>query len=262
MKFPRCVVLALVLGAPTLALAGPGDPRLVNGVLEWPRALTSEPFLVVRGDDGVIYSVSVSHARRAGPLGAGNRVALLGFEGRATNEIMALGVGAGETSDAALAQLQGRAHVPTPAAPAAATPAPAAATPAPVPAASPSPTTALASPSPAPLTIAATSPASPPKVAEPAAASAGAKGIEASALPALAVPDARPWSEISGVVEAMVGRTLVLRSSEGRVAVDVSSLSPGFDRMVTPGSMVKVYGVPVELRFKAMGFLDEGRARR
>jgi len=50
----------------------------------------------------------------------------------------------------------------------------------------------------------------------------------------------------------------VLRSEEGRIAVDVSSLSQNLERMVTPGSTVRVYGVPIEVRFKAMGFFDPG----
>jgi len=70
--------------------------------------------------------------------------------------------------------------------------------------------------------------------------------------------DERRWTEISGVVESLVGRTLVLRSEEGRIAVDVSSLSQNLERMVTPGSTVRVYGVPIEVRFKAMGFFDPG----
>ena len=67
--------------------------------------------------------------------------------------------------------------------------------------------------------------------------------------------------EISGVVESLSGRTLVIRSDEGRVAVDVSSLSVNLDRIVAPGSMVRVYGLPVELRFKAMGVVDPGSGR-
>lgn len=65
--------------------------------------------------------------------------------------------------------------------------------------------------------------------------------------------------EISGVVESVYGRTLLIRTEEGRVAVDVSSLSLNLDRLAAPGSTVRVYGVPVELRFKAMGFVDPGR---
>jgi len=76
-------------------------------------------------------------------------------------------------------------------------------------------------------------------------------------MPSLARDDRR-WTEITGVVEAVSGRTLVLRTTEGRVAVDMSSLSSNIDRIVTPGSTVRVYGLPIEVRFKAMGFVDSG----
>ena len=76
-------------------------------------------------------------------------------------------------------------------------------------------------------------------------------------MPSLARDDRR-WTEITGVVEAVSGRTLVLRSSEGRVAVDMSSLSSNIDRIITPGSTVRVYGLPIEVRFKAMGFVESG----
>ncbi len=76
--------------------------------------------------------------------------------------------------------------------------------------------------------------------------------------------DDRRWTEISGEIEAFVGRTVVLKVDGGRVTVDVSSLSGNLERMVGPGARVKFYGVPVELRFKAMGFIDpdaRGRVR-
>jgi hypothetical protein len=76
--------------------------------------------------------------------------------------------------------------------------------------------------------------------------------------------DDRRWTELVGEVERFVGRTLILKVDGGRVSVDVSSLSGNLERMVAPGSKVKVYGVPVELRFKAMGFIDpdaRGRTR-
>jgi hypothetical protein len=57
-----------------------------------------------------------------------------------------------------------------------------------------------------------------------------------------------------------VGRTLVLKVDGGRVSVDVSSLRANLERTVTPGSTVKVYGVPVDVRFKAMGFMDPDAA--
>src|SRR5437764_108558 len=195
--FVVLLTVALVLVAHVVAVAGPGDPRLVNGVLEWPRTVTNEPFLVVRGDDGVLYYVGIAAARRDGPLAGGARVSVLGLEGRTANETLA----------------------------------------------------------PAPPATAARSAA----VAAPIAARRPI--VEAIAAPAtlpVSAGDDRRWTEISGVVESLVGRTLILRSEEGRVAVDISSLSPSLERMVTPGTMVRVYGVPVEMRFKAMGFFDPG----
>src|SRR3989442_2404847 len=270
MKSPLVLLslaLALVLAAPAVAIAGPGDPGLVNGVLEWPRSVTTEPFLVVRGDDGTLYYVGIVAARRDGPLAVGARVSVLGLEGRTPNEITALGVGAGDTTEAALAHLQGARP-----APAATTPAPAVVTPpptavppapaataapvvtppsaAPAPAAAPSgpaapapvvtptttstravtPPTAVATPPTAATTLP-TAAATPPTAAvtPPTAAvspPAAAPGVAAvgttsprkpdvsvtpAALPAPAV-EGRRWTEISGVVESLVGRTLVLRS--------------------------------------------------
>lgn len=302
----RRLVLAclLVLAAPLTAAAGQGDPRLVNGVLEWPRALTNEPFVVVRGDDGVLYYVGVASARREGTPGAGVRVAVLGIEGRSAHEITAVGLGIGTTADAALAQLQGARPAPA-AASAVATPPPVAAGPAPSappmapsgPAAgnaavtSPAPP-ALAPVAPAPAPVA--TPAAPVAPATPlsaetsasassaapravvsapplAAPAAGPSRTPAAVTPASAVAtapmspvDDRRWTELVGEVEKFVGRTLVLRVDGGRVSVDVSSLSGNLERMVAPGSRVKVYGVPVELRFKALGFIDpdaRGRGR-
>ena len=317
--FVVLLTVAFVLVAHVVAVAGPGDPRLVNGVLEWPRTVTNEPFLVVRGDDGVLYYVGVAAARRDGPLAGGARVSVLGLEGRTANEITALGVGAGETTEAALAHLQGARPAPAVSAPIVATPP--AVVPATAPTGTPTPSAASAPAAPAAAPVATspagTGPASPPAppattVAPPAPRGAPAPAVAPPAPPvtapgmtvtpgaaapstaalvpappataarsaavaapmaarrpvveAIAAPatlpvsagDDRRWTEISGVVESLVGRTLILRSEEGRVAVDVSSLSPSLERMVTPGTMVRVYGVPVEMRFKAMGFFDPG----
>jgi hypothetical protein len=104
----------------------------------------------------------------------------------------------------------------------------------------------------------------PPSGRSAAAGPPAARRPEASAptapVPTSATEDRR-WTEITGVVESLVGRTLLLRSTEGRVAVDVSSLSPNLERYLTPGATVRVYGVPVELRFKAMGFFDSRDTR-
>ena len=313
--FVVLLTVVLVLVAHVVAVAGPGDPRLVNGVLEWPRTVTNEPFLVVRGDDGVLYYVGIAAARRDGPLAGGARVSVLGLEGRTANEITALGVGAGETTEAALAHLQGTRPAPAASAPVVVTPP--AAVPTTAPSGTPTPSAASAPAVPAAVPAAPSAPVSPPAPpattvtppvprgapapavapppppvtapgmtvmpggaapstaalapAPPAAAARSAAVaapmaarrpvVEAIAAPAtlpVSAGDDRRWSEISGVVESLVGRTLILRSAEGRVAVDVSSLSPSLERMVTPGTMVRVYGVPVEMRFKAMGFFDPG----
>jgi hypothetical protein len=244
-SFLVLVGLVSVLAPLAPALAGPGDPRLVNGVLEWPRAVTNEPFVVVRGDDGVLYYVGIAAARRDAALTAGARIAVLGLEGRTPHEISALGVGAGESVEAALANLQGARPAPAAAAAGVVTPPTAAAT---TPAGATPPSIITAPPA-SNVRSAAVPPPARRSIVETAPAPA--------ALPASASDDRR-WTEISGVVESLVGRTLVLRSEEGRIAVDVSSLSQNLERMVTPGSMVRVYGVPVEIRFKAMGFFDPG----
>jgi hypothetical protein len=357
-------VFVVVLAAHAAAIAGPGDPRLVNGVLEWPRALTNEPFVVVRGDDGALYYVTITAARRDATLAGGARIAVLGLEGRTPHEITALGVGVGDSVESALANLQGAKPAAAASAPAVVTPpiataptpptiaaptspngaAPTAAAPAPppnggaaaiapgvkapsastqvgvvpptrtpaaatnIPAAptgaaptttaptptttAPTPTTTAPTPTttaPAPTTTApapnaaapvptapapAVTPTTPgfgpyPAVisaptAPPAVSAAAAPPKQpvpevapASApMPSLARDDRR-WTEVTGVVEAINGRTLVLRSTEGRIAVDMSNLSSNLERILTPGATVRVYGLPVEVRFKAMGFVSQ-----
>jgi hypothetical protein len=71
--------LALSVGP---AQAGPGDPRVVQGTLEWPATFSAESFVIIRGEDGRLYYTDVSAAQRrvAGPLRAGSRVAVLGVE--------------------------------------------------------------------------------------------------------------------------------------------------------------------------------------
>jgi len=278
-----CVAL-LLCGIPLIARAGSGDPRLVNGVLEWPGAVTNEPFVVVRGDDGVLYYVGIAAARREAGVTAGSRIAVLGLEGRSPHEVTAIGVGIGPTAEAALAQLQ---SVRAPASVAPVSPAPATtvapATPAP-PAAGVAPANANATPA-APKATAPSAPAvrqpdapspkspmfdtrAPASAAAPAVVPAStpapttAPSPSVSTAPMLVPTDEHRWVEITGEVESLTGRTLVLKVDGGRVSVDLSSLRANLERVVTPGSMVKVYGVPVELRFKAMGFIDpDARAR-
>jgi hypothetical protein len=275
--FVACVILLLLLLlVPLVAGSAPGDPRLVNGVLEWPGVVTNEPFVIVRGDDGVLYYVGVTAAQRAGAVTAGARVSVLGIEGRSAHEITAVGIGSGRNAEAALAQLQAT-RAPAPAAPAAAAPVAAPANevtvvptpPVTSPAAVSTPPVAPAAPAPlaAPAPSRPTAPATPPPatIDAPAAAPvAGAAVVPAviaqppitTTAPMLLPSDDHRWMELVGEVEKVVGRTLVLRVNGARVSVDMSSVGGNLERVVAPGSTVKVYGVPVELRFKAMGFID------
>ena len=353
------VLLVVVVAAHPAAIAGPGDPRLINGVLEWPRALANEPFIVVRGDDGVVYYVSIMAARHDAALTSGARVAVIGLEGRTAHEITALGVGVGDSVESALANLQSPKPAPAASAPAVSapavitsptvgaptTPSVAAPTAPTVPAptnASPaapgnggaeiaepaakastaptqpglvpgtrapannatapaptSPTTVPNTPAPTPNgatttpntaerapTVTAPAPAvtpttpvvgpypavisaptPPPTVVAIPPASSSSKPTTSEVAPTSApmpglARDDRRWTEVAGVVEAVNGRTLVLRTPEGRVAVDMSNLTSNLDRIVTLGSTIRVYGLPIEVRFKAMGFVDSGERPR
>jgi hypothetical protein len=331
----RSLVAACVamLATPMIATAGAGDPRLVNGVLEWPAVVTSEAFVIVRGDDGGAYYVAVSATRREA-VKAGTRIVVIGIEGRTPNEITAVGFGSGPTTDAAMAQIltgrppaaespatpatsaapaNGAANAatattpaapaliaptivtpapaapttvgapraaPTPAgataaAPAGAVPAPAAPTPgAPAPAAPAAPTPAVKAPTNGGSVPAATQPAPAPAPATPRGPGSSGDLVQTSTPPAAKASTANPtivttapmlapredqrWVELVGEVESVSGRTLVLRTESGRVNIDASSLRSNLERTIVPGSTIKVYGLPVELRFKAMGFIDPG----
>ena len=112
------IALAILASAVTTALASPGDPRVVQGVLEWPASVTSEPFVVVRGDDGRLYYADITVAQRRGAeaMRAGSPVAVLGVEGARPHEVAAIAVGAGDASSLGLAPAT-TAAAPAPAAP-------------------------------------------------------------------------------------------------------------------------------------------------
>src|SRR5206468_815760 len=82
-----------------------GDPRLVQGVLEWPTELTAEPFVVIRTEDGRWYYADIKSARRLEPaaLTVGARVAVLGTEAARPHEITALVFGSGDAAALAIA---------------------------------------------------------------------------------------------------------------------------------------------------------------
>jgi hypothetical protein len=94
------LALALVgLGAGA-ALAAPGDPRVIQGTLEWPATLANEPFVVIRGEDGRQYYADIANAQRrtTDPMTSGTHVAVLGVEGSRPYEIAGIAIGAGDAA--------------------------------------------------------------------------------------------------------------------------------------------------------------------
>jgi hypothetical protein len=106
---------AVILIAVGDAVAAPGDPVILRGALAWPPSLGSEPFAVVRGDDGRFYYADLATALRRSPgaLGAGDRLSAIGVEGRRPYELIATAVGRG---DEALASVPPETTVPPPSA--------------------------------------------------------------------------------------------------------------------------------------------------
>ncbi len=107
--------LALLVAIP--AYAAPGDPRFLQGTVEWPAVLTGEPVVIVRGDDGYVYSADVDGARRQGAevVHVGGRVVLLVLEGTRPHEVTAIVIGTGDAVSLSRALSQ-RALPPVPAA--------------------------------------------------------------------------------------------------------------------------------------------------
>lgn len=106
---------AVVLGAGTV-LATPGDPRVVQGAIEWPGQLSAEPFAVVRGDDGRLYYADLGSAQRRtqATLNAGSRVTVVGVEGNRPYEIAAIAIGAGDAASLGLQPTLPGPHAPAP----------------------------------------------------------------------------------------------------------------------------------------------------
>jgi hypothetical protein len=98
------VALALVTLSAGAAVAAPGDPRVVQGTLEWPGNVTAEPFVVVRGDDGALYYADLASAQRRTPgaLTAGSRVTVVGVEGNRPYEVAAMVIGLGTAASLGL----------------------------------------------------------------------------------------------------------------------------------------------------------------
>jgi len=219
MKFALAVAAVLLLTGP--ALAAPGDPRTVRGTLEWPASLSSEPFVVVRGDDGRLYYADVTRAQRTSAGAIAGRVSLVGVEGAQPHEVAAVAIGAG---DSALAVLS-----PT----------------------LPSPAEAAAAPSSLPNQVARPAPSAAVPYVPPPAAAPG------PVMPGPAVSEDL-W-QLQGKVTAVSPREFVVQTNNGEtVRVDVTKLSPWTSDTVRPGDQVKLFGVPrKDRRLVANGFIQE-----
>ena len=83
---------------------------------------------------------------------------------------------------------------------------------------------------------------------------------EVAETPRSAAPPSKAaprWTEVQGIVLAVTPGTLVLKADDGqRIVVDVSASSPGIASSTLIGSFVKVYGITIEQRFKAAGFME------
>src|SRR5262249_40738769 len=263
--------LTLTFAIAASAHAAPGDPRLVQGTLEWPDKLTAEPFVVVRTEDGRSYYAEIKSAKRleSGPLTAGTRVAVLGAEAARPHEITAIAIGSGDAAALAMALMP---HV-NPAAAAAPASPPAAEVAGPTkpvateasqtlkpaaksePAAKPDAAAKLEPPAKSEPAVSQppvsdSTPPGRPQVTVPATEKPSA-GTEkkASGQPAMSVwawPSGTPrWAELQGTVQAVAGSWVVVRTEEdGKlVLVDFSGVRVG-DVAFKPGSPISVYGTP------------------
>jgi hypothetical protein len=216
------LILTAVLATP--AFGGPGDPRLVQGKLEWPTALTGgESFIILRGDDGRIYYADVAAAQRyiQGTLSAGSQTAILGLEGTKPHEIVAVALGSGDTAALSLAVAQVTPTVPAPAT----TP--------------PTPTSAGVAPA---ASAGASAPATPTPRRE-----------EARSAPA----DEGRWVTVRGSVYGIAGQNLFIKKDDGRVvAVDIAKLDPTTAQRLKPGTPIAIVAVPVGNKFQATGVVE------
>lgn len=271
------VALVLSLSFALPAHAAPGDPHLVQGVLEWPAKLTGEPFVVVRADDGRWFYAEIKAAKRleSAPLAAGARVAILGTEAAKPHEMTAIALGSGDAAALAMALMP---HVsapvaasapatstpgdsPSPSRPVAVDPAQTAKTAAkPEPVAKPEPAAAPApapTPAPAPPKAAADStaiaklPAAEPVAEKPAAEKPTT--VETAENAPSAAPEPPRWTALQGTVKVVTGHWVVVRAADGHlVLVDFSTVRGGVTSL-QPGSPITVYGTPGEQKFQAMG---------
>jgi len=241
--------LALLAAIP--AYAAPGDPRFLQGTVEWPAVLTGEPVVIVRGDDGHVYSADVDGARRQGAevVRVGERVVLLVLEGTRPHEVTAIVIGTGDAVSLSRALSQRAVpHVPA----AATMPAPrvavaplAAVAPAAVPA---PPASVLAAPAPA-----ATAPALPAAAVTPPPVPAPSPSVVAATppppAPAPAPAAATPTTVVVTPPTAPVPTAAVATTPAAAPAPPAATLSapptpPAVAPSPAPGSSGKATGPP------------------
>jgi len=219
MKF-SVIALALSVALAGPAVAAPGDPRLIQGVLEWPSALAGgEPFIVVRGDDGRVYYADVMAAQRhvQATVSAGSHIALLGLESTKPHEIVAVALGSGDAAALSLALAQGTPTTPPP----------------------PASTTSAAVVPPAPPAVPAAVAPVRPEEKPPARGEVG------------------QWVRLRGSVYGVAGQNLYLKRDDGRVVtVDVSKLDPSAATRLRPGSPVTVVAFPIGNKFLATSIAE------
>ena len=219
------IALTLSVAVAGPAFAAPGDPRLIQGTLEWPPALTGgEPFIVVRGDDGHVYYVDVMAAERytQGALSTRGHIALLALESAKPHEVIAVALGSGDAAALSLALAQT------------------------------TPTTSVTSPP-------------PPLIPAPGARPLTQAGEPAAVSPARLQDGLASRSDegrsvtLRGSVHGVAGANLFLKSDDGRVVVvDISKLDPSTARGLRLGSPVTVLAVPVGNKFQATGLVETG----
>lgn len=247
-------ILTVTVAFTSSARAAPGEPRLVQGVLEWPAKLTVEPFVVVHTEDGQWYYAEIKAAKHLEsiPLIAGARVTVLGTEATRPHEITAIALGSGDAAALAMALMPMVKPAPVTSAP-----------PAPPTTGSPSPSkpvaaealeTSKAKPDSANVPAAPTKPPEPPSAAQ---TTAPPKPQSEAAATSTSAPESPRMAELRGTVKIVAGNWAVVQAADGQIVlVDLSTLSGGAATL-KPGSSIAVYGTPSEQKFQAMGLIQQ-----
>lgn len=244
------VVMTITFVFTSFAHSAPGEPRLVQGVLEWPARLTAEPFVVVHTEDGRWYYAEIKTAKHleSAPLTSGMRVSILGTEAKNPYEINAIALGSGDAAALAMALM-----------PLVSPTAAASAPPPPPPSSSKSAATESAQTAKAvtrpEVAMAPAPPVRPPQPPAPDAPPP-AKPQSDGATPSPGSPDSPRMAELRGTVKIIAGNWAVVQAADGQIVlVDLSALSSGASSLKA-GSSIAVYGTPGDQKFQAMGLIQ------